>query len=905
MRNLTTGQRLMGGFGLAVLLLLLIGGSAWMSIRGVEEHLHETTNEILPQVRALLGLKEAKTAVARAVNGLLVPYADAATRRAVRGEMPALWANVEKHLRDYDEAPRRADEEQPWKELKERFQEWRRRIEAFVAVVDERDALQLRGKLDEAAVGAIDGRLLTGYADARASFAPLDAAIEALLSHTEAEADEAKRDGEEYAARGRLQFAIVLLVGTALLLGGAVFLARRTRGTIQALLEESSRLRDAVAAGRLSVRGETAKIDPEFRGIVQGMNETMDAFTKPIRLTSDFVTRISNGEIPPKIADRYEGDFNQIKDALNRCVDAVNLLVSDATALARAGVEGRLATRADASRHQGDFRRIVQGVNETLDAVVGPLGVAAKYVDDIAKGSLPPRITADWGGDFNRLKENLHTCIDSLSGLIAQTARMSAEHEKGDLDVVVDEKRFQGAYQQMARGVNEMVGAHIAVNRKAMAVFAEFGRGNFEAKIEKLPGKKAFIHETVEQVRENLRALIADANGLADAAVAGKLHHRADASRHHGDFRKIVDGVNRTLDAVIAPVNEAAEVLETLARRDLRARVKGVYQGDHARIQQAVNATADALHQALAQVASAVDQVSTAATQIASSSQSVASGASEQASSLTETSSSIESVAAMVKSSAENAAQANTLSSSARTAATEGAAAVEQMQGAMGRIKQSAEGTSLIIKDINDIAFQTNLLALNAAVEAARAGEAGRGFAVVAEEVRSLALRAKEAATKTEELIRDSVSQAAEGEVSARHVGGKLGEIVQGVEKVTAIVSEIAAAAREQTVAVEQVNKAISEMDKVTQHNAASAEESSSTASELSAQAEELAAMVGSFQLEGAAARRASVAAPRPAPALAPAPPAKNGRNGHAAQVLVSTAEQLFPMESEGDLRDF
>jgi methyl-accepting chemotaxis protein len=176
----------------------------------------------------------------------------------------------------------------------------------------------------------------------------------------------------------------------------------------------------------------------------------------------------------------------------------------------------------------------------------------------------------------------------------------------------------------------------------------------------------------------------------------------------------------------------------------------------------------------------------------------------------------------------------------------------------MGRIQQSAEGTSQIIKDVSDIAFQTNLLALNAAVEAARAGEAGRGFAVVAEEVRSLALRAKEAATKTEALIRQSVKQAGEGELAARQVAGKLGDIAKGVSRVADIVTEIAAAAKEQSGRLGDLDQAITSMDKVTQQNAASAEESSSAASELSGQSEELAAMVKTFRLKPKEAARAA-----------------------------------------------
>ena len=83
-------------------------------------------------------------------------------------------------------------------------------------------------------------------------------------------------------------------------------------------------------------------------------------------------------------------------------------------------------------------------------------------------------------------------------------------------------------------------------------------------------------------------------------------------------------------------------------------------------------------------------------------------------------------------------------------------------------LPRGAEGTSHIIKDISEIAFQTNLLALNAAAEAARAGESGRGFAVVAEAVPSLAFRAKDAAVRTEALIRESVAKAAEGSSAAQ-----------------------------------------------------------------------------------------------------------------------------------------
>jgi methyl-accepting chemotaxis protein len=246
-------------------------------------------------------------------------------------------------------------------------------------------------------------------------------------------------------------------------------------------------------------------------------------------------------------------------------------------------------------------------------------------------------------------------------------------------------------------------------------------------------------------------------------------------------------------------------------------------------------------------VAEATEQVSSAASQIANGAQSISKGASEQASAIEETSSNLEEMSSMTRQNSESAQKANGLAEEMKDTAVTGKGAMGRMVDAMSNIRNAAESTSQIIRDINEIAFQTNLLALNAAVEAARAGDAGRGFAVVAEEVRNLAQRSKEAAAKTEELIRQSVRLSGDGESISKEVSTNLTDIVDSVAKTTRFVEEITASSIEQARGIQQLNSAVMQMESVVQQNASNAEESSSAA--LASQAEELTAMLDNYRL--------------------------------------------------------
>ncbi|WP_255210754.1 hypothetical protein [Methylogaea oryzae] len=194
---------------------------------------------------------------------------------------------------------------------------------------------------------------------------------------------------------------------------------------VKSMSSDAALLAQAAVEGKLATRADATKHRGEYRKIVEGVNQTLDAVIGPLNVAADYVDKISKGAIPPKITDTYNGDFNVIKNNLNAAIDNVNALVADAGMLSKAAVEGKLATRADASKHEGDYRKIVEGVNQTLDAVIGPLNVAADYVDKISKGAIPPKITDTYNGDFNVIKNNLNAAIDNVNALVADAGMLS------------------------------------------------------------------------------------------------------------------------------------------------------------------------------------------------------------------------------------------------------------------------------------------------------------------------------------------------------------------------------------------------------------------------------------------------------------------------------------------------
>jgi methyl-accepting chemotaxis protein len=651
--------------------------------------------------------------------------------------------------------------------------------------------------------------------------------------------------------------------------------------SLRGLVAEAAMLTKAAVAGKLATRGNVEKFQGGYREIVAGVNATLDGVIGPLNVAAEYMDRISKGDIPAKITDSYNGDFNEIKNNLNQCIDglgglvecnaslqrmavndytlkvegkyqgifaeacnavnevqarithiqntainisngdlgdleqykklgqgtgrrsendqlapafirmmeAIQRLVSDAVSLSKAAIEGKLATRADATKHQGDYRKIMQGVDDCLDAVIGPLNVAAEYVDRISKGDIPPRITDTYNGDFNEIKNNLNVCIEAID------------------------------------------------------------------------------------------MLVADAVMLSQTAVEGKLATRADASKHQGDFRKIIQGVNETLDAVIKPTQEGASVLAKMAEGDLTVRVEGEYKGDHQLLKNSINTVGSSLDKALQDVTSAVAATASASSQISSSTEEMAAGSQEQSSQAAEVASAVEEMTKTIVENARNASSAAETAKKAKESAGQGGKVVEETVAGMKRIAEvvnlsadtvkalgrSSEQIGDIISVIDDIADQTNLLALNAAIEAARAGEQGRGFAVVADEVRKLAERTTKATKEIAGMIKqiqsdtagavtsmsEGTNEVAKGIKLADRAGESLGEIVNISQTVTDMIAQIASASEEQSSTSEQISKNVEAISAVTGETATGTQQVARAAEDLNRLTENLQQLIARFKISG------------------------------------------------------
>ena len=342
LKNMKIGPRLGFGFGILMVLMLIVGTFSIFRINGLNDSIDKMVHDRFPKTVQSNDIISNINIIARAAGNIVIDDSKA----TVDAELKRV-AESRKIVADNLEKLKATVKSEKGKAIMAKIDAIR---PVYVKETEQYMDLVRNGKVEQA-----KAMLLTSI---RASQRTYLEAVEELI-HFQTKIME--EGGKEAAADAKsAQTMIIALLVAAMILG--------------------------VALGLLITRSITA----------------------PVNACVDAANKIAAGNTDVHLDSTAKDETGILQAAMNKMAEAIQALIKDASMLSDAAIAGKLATRADATKHQGDFQKIVVGVNETLDAVIGPLNVAAEYVDRISKGDIPPRITDSYNGDFNEIKNNLN-----------------------------------------------------------------------------------------------------------------------------------------------------------------------------------------------------------------------------------------------------------------------------------------------------------------------------------------------------------------------------------------------------------------------------------------------------------------------------------------------------------------
>ncbi|MEZ7892238.1 MAG: methyl-accepting chemotaxis protein [Candidatus Wallbacteria bacterium] len=407
---------------------------------------------------------------------------------------------------------------------------------------------------------------------------------------------------------------VVGISGTIIVILILLWLTQNISKTLNSLNLENEKAISAILDGDLKYKADELAVNFEFRPIIAGLNKVIEVFIKQLNSTSDYMERISVGDIPKQITEEYKGDFNRIKTSINNCIFSIKAIVECTERYIDYIKSGEIEKiKFDETQYKGDYKKVITGLNEAARETVTPLAEALGVLINVSNGDLSVKVNGNYRGGFDKLKEVTNAVIATIKSINTEIIKLTDAVANGNLSIRGNSDSFKGEFKSIVFGINEMLENIIKPLDECMLCLKAMAQGDLTVEMsgqysgdyltlkESVNKTVGSINEILGHVKTTVEQVNSGANQVADASQS--------LSRSSTEAASSLEEISSSMQQMSAQVNHNTESVVTANQVSNQAKVTA--ENGNAKMTEMVKAMAEINQSAgnISKIIKAIDEI--------------------------------------------------------------------------------------------------------------------------------------------------------------------------------------------------------------------------------------------------------------------------------------------------------